>query len=331
MAEQEIYYEMLWDCTQCNTKGLLGDSHRHCPTCGAAQDPGKRYFPRDGEEIEAKNHQFVGADWTCAYCNSPNSAAAAHCTNCGAGQDGTKPVALVSDTVAAVPTHPAQPVTPARQGLGWVRWVLAALALAVIGVIFLFTSTKETTATVAKRSWAREIQIEQMARVSDTAWCDSVPSDAYGVSRSREQRSTRQVPDGQDCQTERIDKGDGTFVKRQECTPRYRDVPVYDDRCRYQVNRWRSVRSVKADTQLSLMPVWPQVSNLNANFLGGSVGSLGSEREGARTENYVLTLASGGKTWTCNVPQSVWSRYQEGATTPLKVRLTGGADCDSLK
>ncbi|MFZ2308904.1 MAG: hypothetical protein WAW34_16345 [Rhodoferax sp.] len=59
MSEQEIYYEMLWDCAQCNTKGLLGDSHRHCPTCGAAQDPTKRYFPKEGEEVEAKNHKFA--------------------------------------------------------------------------------------------------------------------------------------------------------------------------------------------------------------------------------------------------------------------------------
>ncbi|MEO7108554.1 MAG: hypothetical protein ABIZ09_19430, partial [Rhodoferax sp.] len=102
MAENEIFYEMLWDCPQCNTKGLLGDSHRHCPTCGAAQDPTKRYFPEPGQEIEARNHQFVGADWACVFCSSPNSAAAAHCTNCGAGKDGTKPVATVLDRAASV-------------------------------------------------------------------------------------------------------------------------------------------------------------------------------------------------------------------------------------
>ena len=55
MAEQETYYEMLWDCPQCGTLGLLGDSHRHCPTCGTAQDPTKRYFPTPGEEVEAKS------------------------------------------------------------------------------------------------------------------------------------------------------------------------------------------------------------------------------------------------------------------------------------
>ncbi|MBL0243038.1 MAG: zinc ribbon domain-containing protein [Rhodoferax sp.] len=333
MAEQETYYEMLWDCPQCGTLGLLGDSHRHCPTCGTAQDPAKRYFPKPGEEVEAKNHQFVGADWRCVYCSSPNSAAAAFCTNCGAGKDGTKPVALVADTSAALPEPVAAPAPPPRRGLGWARWVLAALALLVVGLVFLFSSTKETTATVAQRSWAREIQIEQMGRVSDSVWCDSVPGDAYGVSRNREQRSTRQVADGQTCHDERIDKGDGTFVKRRECTPRYRSEPVYDDRCRYSVNRWRSVRAVKAGTQESLMPVWPSAGNLNANFLGGNsgVGAIGSERQGARHETYVLVLSANGKTWTCNVSETVWSKYQDGATVPLKVHLTGGADCASLQ
>ena len=337
MAEPEIYYEMLWDCTQCSTRGLLGNSHRHCPTCGVAQDPGKRYFPKEGEEVEAKNHEFVGADWSCAYCSSPNSAAAAHCTNCGAGQDGSKPVALISDTekkVVRQPESAARSNAPTGSIAG-VGWVFGALVLAVIGLVFLFTSTTETSVTVAQRNWVRTIQIEQMARVADSAWCDNLPGDAYGVSRSREQRSTREVPDGQTCHDERIDKGDGTFVKHRECTPRYRSVPVYDDRCRYQVNRWRSVRTLKADTQNALMPVWPAVSDQNANFVGagvgGGMGALGSEREGPRREDYVLTLASGGKTWTCNVPEAVWSKYQEGAKTPLKVHLTGGADCDSLK
>ncbi len=195
--EKEIYYEMLWDCAQCNTKGLLGDSHRHCPTCGAAQDPTKRYFPKPGEEVEARNHQFVGADWSCAYCSSPNSAAAAHCTNCGAGKDGTKPVAIVTDA-AALPTPVAAPA-PVASGFKWLRWVLGVFALALVALGILFTSTTETTATVASRNWQREIQIERLASVNESAWCDGVPMDAYSVARSREQRSSRKIPDGQVC------------------------------------------------------------------------------------------------------------------------------------
>ena len=342
MAEKEIYYEMLWDCAQCNTVGLLGDSHRHCPTCGAAQDPSKRYFPKPGEELEAKDHQFVGADWRCAYCDSPNSATAAHCTNCGAGQDGTKPVAIVVDTAAA-PASVAAAAEPRSKR--WL-WALALLAVVLVGLGIFFTRTQETVANVSGRTWQREIQVEKLAAVSESAWCDSVPGDAYAVTQSREQRSTRRIEDGQVCRDERIDKGDGTFVKHRECTPRYREQPVYDNRCRFQVNRWRTYRSVKAGPETAAMPMWPSMgpqggpSNsqgaglgmVTGNTLGNSMrGALGAEREGTRRESYVLQLQSGGKSWTCEVPLEVWTKYQEGASLPIQVRMTGGADCSSLK
>ena len=332
MAEKEIYYEMLWDCSQCNTKGLLGDSHRHCPTCGAAQDPTKRYFPEPGQEVEARNHQFVGADWSCAYCSSPNSAAAAHCTNCGAGKDGTKPVATVVDT-AATPAPVAAATPTAKPRSGWWRWAFALLALAVVALSILFTSKHETTATVAGRTWQREIQIEQFGPVSDSAWCDSVPGDAYAVSQSREQRSTRRVEDGQTCHDEPLDKGGGPFVKRRECTPRYREEPIYDNRCRFQVNRWRTYRTVRAGSQTAAAPMWPALGNVGsaATMNGLAANAMGAERAGPRSESYVLQLQSGGKTWTCNVPEGVWNKYEQGSTAPVQVRMVGGVDCASLK
>ena len=331
--EKEIYYEMLWDCPQCNTKGLLGDSHRHCPTCGASQDSTKRYFPEPGQEVEARNHQFVGADWSCSYCGSPNSEAAAHCTNCGAGKDGTKPVATVVDAAAA---PVATAATPTAKRSDWWRWALALVALAVVALGILFTSKHDTTATVAGRTWQREIQIEQFGPMSDSAWCDSVPGDAFAVSQSREQRSTRRIEDGQTCHDTRIDKGDGTFVKRKECTTRYREEPIYDNRCRFQVNRWRGYRTVKAGPQTAAAPIWPALGNLapanTGNNLSGLPGSaMGAERAGPRSESYVLQLQAGGKNWTCNVPESVWNKYEQGSAAPVQVRTVGGVDCASLK
>ena len=330
MTDKEIFYEMLWDCAQCNTVGLLGDTHRHCPTCGAAQDPSKRYFPKPGEEQEAKDHQFVGADWRCVYCDSPNCAAAAHCTNCGAGQDGTKPVTFVLDTATA----PALVVVRTAARSKWWLWALALLALVIVGLGILFTRTHETTASVSARTWQREIQVEKFAPVSESAWCDSVPGDAYAVTQSREQRSTRQVQDGQECRDERIDKGDGTFVKRRECTPRYREQAVFDNRCRFQVNRWRTYRSVKAGPETAAMPIWPSLGSFNGlsnDVNRGGRTTLGSEREGTRNENYELSLQSDGKSWTCKVPLEVWTKSQDGARLPMRVRVTGGVDCSSLK
>lgn len=330
MADPETYYEMLWDCAQCGTRGLLGDSHRYCPTCGAAQDAAKRYFPPVGEEIEAKNHQFVGIDWRCAYCTSPNSAAAAHCTHCGAGQDGTQAVATVADTQGAPmqAPAPASPPGPASRGSGW-RWALALLALALVGLIALtalFTSKQELTATVAARTWQREIQIEQFGPVANSAWCDSLPADAYAITQSREQRSTQRIEDGQTCHDERIDKGDGTFVKHRACTPRYREQPVYDMRCRYQVNRWRSVRTARVGSETASTPMWPSPGPLNTLGTG-----LGAERTGARSERYGVSLRSGDKTWSCDVPEAVWNKYEEGTSVSVQVRRIGGVDCASLQ
>ena len=330
MAEEEVHYEMLWDCSQCNTTGLLGDTHRHCPTCGAAQDPTQRYFPKPGEEVEARNHRFVGVDWACAYCSTPNSAASAHCTNCGAGQDGTKPVALVLD--APTPEPLATPA-PAAKRSRVALWVFAAFALLAVVLGFMLTSTHEETATIASKNWQREIQIEKFGAVPGSAWCDSLPNDAYAISQSREQRSTRSIPDGQVCQDQRIDKGDGTFVKHRECTPRYREEPVYDNRCRYQVNRWRNYRTIQTGPQTTATPMWPALNNLSTTgtMNGLATNGMGAERAGQRSESYVLQLQSGGKTHSCNVPESVWAKYEQGAAAPVKVRLTGGVDCSSLQ
>ena len=30
----EPVFEMLWDCSYCSAKKLLGLTHRHCPNCG---------------------------------------------------------------------------------------------------------------------------------------------------------------------------------------------------------------------------------------------------------------------------------------------------------
>ena len=333
MTDKEIFYEMLWDCAQCQTTGLLGDTHRHCPTCGSAQDPKKRYFPQPGHEKQAKDHQFVGTDWSCAYCTSPNSAAAAHCTNCGAGQDGSKPVALViDDAVVSAPAPAPTSAAPLSRHAGRWRWIVGAVLLVLIVLGVMFNSTKDTVATIEQRSWEREIQVEQLSRVAEAAWCDSMPGDAYAVTRSREQRTTKRIENGQDCHDERTDKGDGTFTKRQVCVPRYREEPVYDDRCHFQVNRWRTQRTFKASNENSPMPVWPSVALQAAHGAQGAIGPnvLGAQRAGPRLEKYTVKLASGGKSWSCDVPEALWKQLNEGTLTPVKIRMTGGADCSSL-
>lgn len=80
MAEERVeslgFYEMLWDCEFCGTKGLLAKSQRHCPECGAKQSADARYFPKEGEETKVAGHKYESSDRYCPACNAPQGALA---------------------------------------------------------------------------------------------------------------------------------------------------------------------------------------------------------------------------------------------------------------
>jgi hypothetical protein len=324
---EDHFYEMLWDCPSCRTTGLLGNSQRHCPVCGQAQNPAKRYFPEPGKEVEAQGHAFVGADWRCAYCDSPNSAAASFCCNCGAPKDGTKPVGTIADPLEAAARPALASGMRSRRGL---YAGLAALVLLLGGIAGLFFSKKETLAQVTQSQWQREIEVERFAAVSDSAWCDAMPAAAYAATRSQEVRSHRQVADGQECKEKRVDKGDGTFVKQQECSTRYREEPVYDMKCHFTIDRWHVVRKLKASGDSGQLPTWP-TADAGLHQSAGPTGRLGEERSGQRHENYVVTLANAGKSWQCDVKEEAWGRLKPGIDVAVQIRAIGGPVCDSIQ
>lgn len=350
-------YEMLWDCVSCGTKKLLGKTHRRCPNCGAAQDAKKRYFPDPGEEIPVEGHMFVGIDWSCGACQTPNSRAAEFCVNCGHPREGNADVRRVTDGITEEgrdlppPAPPEAPTTlrPApsfrfaaetreaeeamqtaesgakrrrrRGAAGLVAMLFALFAVAVLW-------TKKVEVVVERHDWVREIDIERMAPRTDSAWCDSMPGDAYGVSRTREERSTRQIADGQECHDVRSDNGDGTFSTSRECSTKYRSESVYDDRCHYTVNRWGLERTAQnRSAGLIPGPAWPQL-----RVSGGSC--LGCEREGTRRETLSVAMrdrADRSRTWSCAIDNTRWRALGDGEWREIEVRvLTGGAVCDTL-
>ena len=117
--------------------------------------------------------------------------------------------------------------------------VAAVIVLLIIAVLVAgFVWKKKAGFEVAGHSWKRQIAIERFGPVPDSAWCDSMPFGARGVTRTREVRSQNRVPNGEDCHMRKVDQGNGTFTEREECSPKYRDEPVYDERCHYLVDRW---------------------------------------------------------------------------------------------
>ncbi len=317
-------FQMLWDCAFCGTAHLLGKTNRYCPSCGAPQDETKRYFPPPGKEVAA-NHDFEGVDVKCPACATPNGARANNCCHCGSPLNEAAKVKQLAERSNA----PVAPIAPAKKP-GLSLAVKAAigggvLLLGVIAVGVLWK--KEVSATVEGHSWKREIAIESLQQVSESAWRDAVPSDAYAMSCSKEQRSTKKIADGETCHTRDVDRGDGTFERKNVCETKYKSEPVYDDKCRYTVDRWKRSRAVTAQGGLDDAPAWPAVS------LRQPGTCRGCEREGAKTQEYIVALGGPQNAkFNCDKPEAEWRAYKKGGKYPLQVRvLTGGADCSSLK
>jgi hypothetical protein len=322
----EKTYEMLWDCEYCGTRKLLGKTHRHCPECGAVQNADKRYFPEDDEKVAVEDHEFVGADINCASCGAPNSARAKYCTECGGVVAEGVEVKGVTDAGATSTGERAAAKTKSKK-----RLALFAMVgfIVIVGVVCVFVFwKKEVTLTATGHSWQREIFVERFQSVTETKWCDQMPRDAYRVTRTREVRSHKKIPDGETCTTKRVDNKDGTFSVKRSCTPKYRKEPVYDNRCRYSVDRWREIRSVKTGgAAISDQLAWPTLT-LPKN----PAAVLGAERTGRHVATYKVYFFDKGETHTCEFPEAKWRTF--GVNTKWQGEsavLTGILDCASLK
>ncbi len=337
-------YEMFWDCDRCGTEKLLGKTHRHCPNCGAPQDPARRYFPSEEEKVAVEEHQFVGADRTCPACDTPNSAAASHCTNCGSAldeasavqtkdevdegqQSGTRKPAMAPESAVAEPSGAG----PAAAGAGLFTMgcgglvALAFVGFMIVGLLNVFW-TESADLTVKGHSWSRTIEIEKLQMSSESDWCSEMPTGASNVHRSQKKKSTKKVKDGETCKTVNVDQGDGTFKKKEKCTPRYREEPVMAAWCTWDARTWKTADTKKASgTGLGGKPAWPKVSVDNCT-------KLGCTREGTKKESYEVELAEpDGTTHRCDLKESTWRSMAVGSKwTGSKAVLTGNLKCTDL-
>lgn len=342
-------YQMLWDCPRCDTPNLLGLTHRHCPNCGAPQDPSKRRFPSDDEKIAVEDHPLAGADLECPACNTANSASAKCCGGCGYPLDEAKQVGGQDDIVLgegegfagqtaaeirqaerdrqAALRQPAKP-EPKTSWLTKRTMIIGGVIFAVVLLVFLFTRKKEVQIEVSGHSWSRSIEIEQYGAVDESAWCDRMPAKAKLKNKRSEVREKKKVPDGETCKTRKVDNRDGTFKEVKECKPKYREEPVYADKCYYTIDKWHRDRSADAQgSALSPEPNWPKVGLRKT----GKGNCRGCEREGSRSESYKVLFSYEGDEDSCTFSQDKWKSFALGDRFSAKAgRMTGNLDCDSL-
>jgi len=313
----EKTYQMLWDCKYCRQSKNLGLTHRHCPSCGAPQDTTSRYFPPEEEKVAVEDHPFVGADVLCPACGFASSRAAKCCGNCGSPLASARDVGIVQAPVVA---PPAPPPAKSKAPL-FIVLALILGSLVICGGTCAFLARKRAGSfEVASARWERSVAVEHLEQKRESAWCDQVPSDGRVISRHSEQRSTKQIEDGQTCSKSKKDQGNGTYKEVTECKPKYKSEPVNDQKCDYEAPRWTTARTEKANGDTGPY-TWPKVSLAS------------SEREGARTETYTVTFTEPktGKTSTCDFPEAKWSTFKRGGHYDGKMgALTGSIDCDSL-
>ncbi|MEM7020372.1 MAG: zinc ribbon domain-containing protein, partial [Pseudomonadota bacterium] len=336
-VHDEGLFEMIWDCEYCSAKKLLAKTHKFCPQCGGPQDTESRYFPPDHEKVAVHDHEYVGADIVCPACEAANPGNAEFCGQCGSPLTDGARAKRQADLVGDGDATDAQFLTEADEigasenegGSSKTKFiVIGVIAAIIIGVLVMIFWTKEVSVTLTGHSWAREVKIDDYAARSESAWCDSTPYEAYGVSRSQKVRSHKQIPDGETCTTRRVDQGDGTYKQKRECRTKYRKEPIYDAWCTYRINRWGYDRSAKAQGA-DLNPAWPQV-----NLRCSNQKRLGCERESGRIASYYLTLQSAedGETHQCDVKEQLWRQAQPGSQWSLEVgAVAGGARCGSLE
>ena len=334
-------YQMLWDCPYCGAEKLLGLDHRHCPGCGAPQDPERRYFPTDADKVAAVDHRFTGADRVCPSCATPNASIAEFCTNCGtplseAAQakkrsvqaagvaDSAKAAQAELSTSSVRPTPP--PPTVQRSPLAKVALgcFFAFMAVAITGALIALLWKKDVSVEVTGHQWERTVQVEAYRTVRSSDWDDQVPSGARNVRCSQEVRDHNKVADGETCTTKRVDQGDGSYKEVESCKTKYRSEPVYDDKCSYDIEKWVVDRTEKASGRsASDTPQWPRVQTRGKQ-----------EREGTRAESYTVFFKAtkGSSTYGCDRPQSAWASMRVGSRWSGKSSVvTDNFDCDTLK
>ncbi len=312
-VESQGFFEMLWDCDHCDTKGLLAKSQRYCAECGAPQSAIKRYFPTPEQQKRVDGHVYEGSDRYCPACNTPMGAKAKACTQCGSPLDGSKLVERVGQAAAPAP-KPRRKIWP---------YVVIGLVLLVVAIWFFFLRTRDAELQVGAHRWERTIAIEQFSEVQESAWQNEAAKDATAMRCVKKQRSTKQVADGEECRIEKVDKGDGTFEQLKKCKPKYRSEPIQDDWCTYTVRRWKKVDQVAAKGD-GMTPAWP--SNAPPS---DALPVLGARRAGARNERLVLDF---GKDKSCEVNEATWKKLADGQKVKIEVRArSGDLVCDTIQ
>ena len=197
---------------------------------------------------------------------------------------------------------------------------------AIIAIIMLLISIftpKMYDVELSNKSWDRIITIQELRTFDENDW--DVPAGGWVYDERQEIRDYDHVIDHYDIEEHQVprkeidhydykyyDNGDGTFDEEEipvyttvydieyEEVPVYVDVPIYDTKYYYKIDKWCYNRTESSSGETD-DPYWPEF-NLSAK-----------ERESGRNETYTIYFETKEKkTYSKNVSYDEWKEFNLG-------------------
>ena len=209
---------------------------------------------------------------------------------------------------------------------------IVALFSIIMLLVSIFTP-KVYDAQITSKTWNRTISIEELKTFEESDW--DVPYGGRVYFSQEELKGYKQEIDHYETVSHQVakevfdhyeyeysDNGDGTFKENRiakyrtvyetvyEKVPVYVDVPVYDTKYYYEIDRWCHSRNENTSGESDISPYW-------ADFELAQ-----NERESGRNETYTLYLQTEKKEYTTDVSYSEWNDYKEG--DEVSITVVGG-------
>jgi len=254
------------------------------------------------------------------------------------GDEADEPIPL-----PPAPKETAEKPSAATSRTGWLV-PLALVFLCLCGTWFLFFRSTNVNATVTGFEWERTIQVEELKTLIEEDW--QIPTGGRYISEEkaihhydqvfvRNETRTREVSEQVQVGTRSYvcgqkDLGNGFFedINCQEPTyqtktrtetyqePIYQDVPVYDTKYSYEIDRWVDGRLEK-ETGTTQNPEWPLIYLTDV------------EREGQRRESYKVEFTDTDSTrYPIEMELERWKSFSLGGEHVITVDSFGNAELE---
>ncbi len=315
------FVPLIWQCSFCNTQNP--GPIKSCTSCGAPQPEDVEFLQVDEEKFNfIKDEALVrmakaGPDIHCPFCGTRNSATDEFCKKCNGdlswgGKERQAGQRIRTVTEAQSQEQPAA-ATPKKKKKGVTLIIIFILLAVIVGcavLLFMFLKTDDVKATVSDVQWERSINIEAYTMIAESAWRDEIPfgADVTRCSSAHRYTSDTYVSGAVEvCGDPYVeDTGTGVGEVVQDCS-----YEVYDDYCEYTAMDWVVVETVM-DSGYNHAAAWPAVDLLT------------DEREGERTEAYVINFRDGSDTYQFKTPNlQLFEQAQIGSRWILHINQLG--------